>query len=400
MRDLFLLTLGAAVFGCSQAVYSQQSNPASPAPTQLSNTSDGGNLLGLPPLPVPVDNPQTPAKIALGDKLFHDKRFSIDGTISCATCHDAGKGFTDNLPVSAGHHGLTGTRNAPTVINAAFSKVQFWDGREPDLEGQSKQPFVNPVEAGLPNHQPILDIVREDPDYQAAFAEVFKVSGRQLTMDHVAKAIASFERSIVAGNSAFDRYYFKGDKTALTEQQQRGFQLFLGQGRCISCHTIEQDHALFSDSRFHNIGIGINAVQQDLPRLTQAFFEAKIRGGDVDKMVLTDKKSSELGRFAVNDSFNDIGAFKTPTLRNIALTAPYMHDGSLKTLKDVVNHYNNGGVTPAGAPVNAFLSGGIRPLNLTDVQIDELVAFMDALTSNQYVKTGTTVGAQAGGSHE
>lgn len=400
MRHLFLLTLGAAVFGCSQAVYSQQSNPASPAPTQLSNTSDGGNLLGLPPLPVPVDNPQTPAKIALGDKLFHDKRFSIDGTISCATCHDAGKGFTDNLPVSAGHHGLTGTRNAPTVINAAFSKAQFWDGREPDLEGQSKQPFVNPVEAGLPNHQPILDIVREDPDYKAAFAEVFKVNGRQLTMDHVSKAIASFERSIIAGNSAFDRYYFKGDKTALTEQQQRGFQLFLGQGRCISCHTIEQDHALFSDSRFHNIGIGINAVQQDLPRLTQAFFEAKIRGGDVDKMVLTDKKSSELGRFAVNDSFNDIGAFKTPTLRNIALTAPYMHDGSLKTLKDVVNHYNNGGVTPAGAPVNAFLSGGIRPLNLTDVQIDELVAFMDALTSNQYVKTGTTVGAQAGGSHE
>lgn len=400
MRDLFLLTLGAAVFGCSQAVYSQQSNPASPAPAQLSNTSDGGNLLGLPPLPVPVDNPQTPAKIALGDKLFHDKRFSIDGTISCATCHDAGKGFTDNLPVSAGHHELTGTRNAPTVINAAFSKAQFWDGREPDLEGQSKQPFVNPVEAGLPNHQPILDIVREDPDYKAAFAEVFKVNGRQLTMDHVSKAIASFERSIIAGNSAFDRYYFKDDKTALTEQQQRGFQLFLGQGRCISCHTIEQDHALFSDSRFHNIGIGINAVQQDLPRLTQAFFEAKIRGGDVDKMVLTDKKSSELGRFAVNDSFNDIGAFKTPTLRNIALTAPYMHDGSLKTLKDVVNHYNNGGVTPAGAPVNAFLSGGIRPLNLTDVQIDELVAFMDALTSNQYVKTGTTVGAQAGGSHE
>ena len=402
MRHLFLLTLGAAVFGCSQAVYSRQSDPVSPAPAQAptSNTSADNNLLGLPPLPIPLNNPQTPAKIALGDKLFHDKRFSIDGTISCATCHDAGKGFTDNLPVSAGHHGLTGTRNAPTVINAAFSKSQFWDGREPDLESQSKQPFVNPVEAGLPNHQPILDIAREDPDYKAAFAEVFKVGGRQLTMDYVAMAIASFERSIVAGNSAFDRYYFKGDKTALTEQQQRGFQLFLGQGRCVSCHTIEQDHALFSDSRFHNIGIGINAVQQDLPRLTQAFFEAKIRGGDVDKIVLTDKKSSELGRFAVNDSFNDLGAFKTPTLRNIALTAPYMHDGSLKTLKEVVIHYNNGGVTPAGAQVNAFLSGGIRPLNLTDVQIDELVAFMEALTSDQYAKTGATVGVQTGGSHE
>jgi len=390
MRHLFLLTLGVAVFGCSQAAFSQQSGPANTDPTPaISN-----NLLGLPPVPVPANNPQTPAKIALGDKLFHDKRFSIDGTISCSSCHDAGKGFTDNLPVSVGHGGLTGTRNAPTVINAAFSKSQFWDGREPDLEGQSKQPFVNPVEAGLANHQPILDIVRSDPEYKAAFTEVFKVSGQQLIMDHVSKAIASFERSIVAGNSPFDRYYFKGDQTALTEQQQRGFQVFLAQGRCVSCHTIEQDHALFTDSRFYNIGVGINAIQQDVPRLAQAFLEAKARGGDVDQMVLTDKKSSELGRFAVTDGFNDLGAFKTPTLRNIALTAPYMHDGSLKTLKEVVTHYNNGGVTPVGAQVNAFLSGGIRPLNLTDAQINDLVAFMEALTSEQYAKSRPATGAQ------
>ncbi|MDP2903311.1 MAG: cytochrome c peroxidase [Methylovulum sp.] len=365
-----------------------------------SPVSDGSNLLGLPPVPVPANNPQTPAKIALGDKLFHDKRFSIDGTISCASCHDAGKGFTDNLPVSVGHHGLTGTRNAPTIINAAFHKSQFWDGREPDLEGQSRQPFVNPVEAGLPNHQPILDIARKDPEYQAAFVEVFKVSGQQLTLDHVAKAIASFERSIVAGNSPFDRYYFKGDKTALTGQQQRGFQVFLAQGRCVSCHTIEQDHALFTDSRFHNIGIGINAIQQDVPRLAQAFLEAKAHGGDVDQMVLTDKKSSELGRFAVTDGFNDLGAFKTPTLRNIALTAPYMHDGSLKTLKEVVAHYNNGGVTPADVQVNAFLSGGIRPLNLTDAQIDDLTAFMEALTSGQYATSKPATDASQGDHHE
>ena len=361
--------------------------------------SEANALLGLPPLPIPANNPQTPAKIALGDKLFHDQRFSIDGTISCASCHDDNKAFTDHLQVSVGHHGLTGTRNAPTVLNAAFYKSQFWDGREPDLEGQSKGPFINPVEAGLSNHQPILDIVSSDVDYKAAFAEVFNVSGEQLTMEHVSKAIASFERSLIAGNSPFDQFYFKGDKAALTEQQQRGFQLFLGQGRCVSCHTIEQDHALFTDSRFHNIGVGINAIQQDVPRLAQAFLEAKNKGGDVDQMVLTDKKSSELGRFAVTDGFNDMGAFKTPTLRNIALTAPYMHDGSLKTLKEVVIHYNNGGATPASAQINAFLSGGIRPLNLTDAQIDDLVAFLQSLTSAQYAKSAAAAATQ-GERHE
>lgn len=388
MRHLLLLVI--AVFNTTawgRAV-------DSPQPTA---SAQDNPLLGLPPLPIPADNPQTPAKIALGDKLFHDKRFSIDGGVSCANCHDASKAFTDNLPVSVGHHGLTGTRNAPTVINAAFYKAQFWDGREPDLEAQPKGPFVNPVEAGLANHEPILQIVRTDPDYQAAFKDVFNVDGDKLTMEHVSKAIASFERSLIAGNSAFDRFYFGGDTSALNEHQQLGLQVFLGQGRCVSCHTIEQDHALFSDSRFHNIGIGINAVQDDVPRLAQAFLEAKNKGGDVDQMVLTDKKSSELGRFAVTDRFDDLGAFKTPTLRNIALTSPYMHDGSLKTLKEVVIHYNNGGVTPVSAKVNDFLSGGIRPLNLTDAQIDDLVAFMESLTSAQFAQPAT---AAKGGSHE
>lgn len=358
----------------------------SPEPTTQNNGASIDNLLGLPEVPIPSDNPQSPAKIALGDKLFHDKRFSIDGTVSCAKCHDDDKAFTDNLPVSVGHHGLTGTRNAPTVINAAFYKSQFWDGREPSLEAQSKGPFVNPVEGGLPNHQPILDIIGNDPAYQSAFKEVFNVIDKQVTIDHVAKAIASFERTLVAGNSAFDRYYFKRHTVALNEQQQRGFKLFIGPGRCVSCHVIEQNQALFTDSRFHNIGIGINAVQQDITPLAQAFLDAKNKGGDVDKMVLTDKKSSELGRFAVSDALADIGGFKTPTLRNIALTAPYMHDGSLKTLKEVVIHYNNGGVTPAGGKVNDFLSGGIRPLSLTDAQIDDLVAFLQSLTSARYVK--------------
>jgi cytochrome c peroxidase len=348
------------------------------------SVTDENNLLGLPPLPIPANNPQTPAKIALGDKLFHDKRFSVDGTVSCANCHKEKLAFTDGLPVSVGHHGMTGTRNAPTVLNAAFNPSQFWDGREPDLEGQAKQPLINPVEHGLTNHKQVLEIVRTDPGYLATFQTVFDVSAKKLSINHVAQAIASFERTLVAGNSPFDRYYFKGQTDAMTASQIRGFELFTGQGRCVSCHTIEQDHALFTDGRFHNIGIGINHMQQDIPRLAQAFLGAKNKGGQVDAMVLTDKKSSELGRFAVTDELSQIGAFKTPTLRNIELTAPYMHDGSLKTLKEVMVHYNNGGVNKANDPVNDFLSGGIRTLNLTDPQLDDLVDFMKALTSSKF----------------
>jgi cytochrome c peroxidase len=267
------------------------------------------------------------------------------------------------------------------VLNAAYNKRQFWDGREPDLESQSKQPLINPVEHGLSNYEPILEIIRTDPYYQTAFQSVFGVAAKKVTIDHVAKAIASFERTLVSGDSAFDRYYFKRQADAMTEQQVRGFSLFVGEGRCISCHVIEQDQALFTDGQFHNIGIGINQIQQDVPRLAQAFQVAKSKGINVDVAVLSDKKSSELGRFAVTDELSQIGAFKTSTLRNIDLTAPYMHDGSLKTLKDVMNHYNNGGVTKKGDRVNDFLDGGIRPLNLTDAQMDDLVAFMKALTS-------------------
>lgn len=385
MRNFLLLIVGiTCLLACAQSADKPPLNSAEA--NSQAEPAAGHNQLGLPPVPIPANNPQSPAKIALGDKLFHDARFSVDGTVSCAKCHNEKQAFTDGMQFSLGHHGLTGTRNAPTVINAAFYLSQFWDGREPDLESQSKQPLINPVEHGLSSHQPVLDIVRQDPDYSAAFKSVFGVGAMQVTMDHVAKAIASFERTLISANSPFDRYYFNNEAAAMTDAQIRGFKLFIGQGRCVSCHVIEQDQALFSDSRFHNIGIGINKIQEDVPRLAKAFLEAKNKGGDVDVMVLTDKKSSELGRFAVTDELSQIGAFKTPTLRNIDLTAPYMHDGSLKTLRDVIVHYNNGGVGKTGDKVNPYLSGGIRPLNLTDPEIDDLVAFMQALTSPQYAK--------------
>lgn len=337
--------------------------------------------LGLPPVPIPADNPQTQAKIELGDKLFHDPRFSADGKVSCSTCHDRAKGFTDNLRVSKGFNDLTGTRNAPTVINSAYMTTLFWDGREPDLEGQSKQPSINPVEGGLPDHQPIIEILRTDPAYVKAFREVFDVAPEDITIDHYAKAIASFERTLVAGDSPFDRYFYGGDPKAMSEAAIRGFRVFTGQGRCVSCHTVEQTQALFTDNRFHNIGVGFKRIRGKENDIAAKFLAAKQGGADVDKTVLTDPDASELGRFAVSEDLTTVGAFKTPTLRNIDLTAPYMHDGSLKTLEDVVDFYNNGGREDENDPLSEFLSGGIRPLNLSDRQKADLVEFMKALTS-------------------
>lgn len=345
--------------------------------------------LGLPPLPVAHDNPQTPEKIALGEKLFNDKRFSSTGEVSCATCHDPKKAFTDSpLKTSEGINKMTGTRNAPTVINALYFNKQFWDGRSPSLEDQALHPFVNPVEMALKDHQPILKIVRSDPEYAAAFKSVFGKADDAITMTEVTRAIAAFERTVFSGNSPFDHWYFGGETDALTAAQKRGFDVFVNEGRCVSCHVVEQTQALFTDNRFYNIGVGINDIQGDVPELAGEFLHAEATLSEVDIKVLGDRKTSELGRFAITRGFDDLGSFKTPTLRNVAVTAPYMHDGSLATLKDVVVHYNNGGVTNEGDPVNDFLAGGIRPLNLTDEQIDDLVAFMEALTSPEFDNVG------------
>jgi cytochrome c peroxidase len=373
-RTLFGLLVAAGL--AATAVLAADATPARPP-------------LGLPPVPVPADNPQTPEKIALGDKLFHDKRFSSTKQVACDTCHEKAKAFTDSpLRVSEGikqgSRKLTGTRNAPTVVNAAYFTSMFWDGRSPSLEDQSQHPFVNPVEMGLKDHQPILKIVRSDPVYVRAFAQVFGKKGPQVTMTEVEQAIAAFERTQVAGDSPFDRYFYGGESKALTDPQKRGFDLFVNKGRCVSCHVIEQTQALFTDNRFHNVGVGINDIQKDVPDLAGAFLQAKATLAEVDKKVLGDKRTSELGRFAISREFEGLGAFKTPTLRNVAVTPPYMHDGSKKTLRDVIVHYNNGGVTKEGDPVNDFLSSGIRPLNLTDQEIDDLVSFMEALTSPQY----------------
>lgn len=340
--------------------------------------------LGLPPLPIPADNPQTSEKIALGDKLFHDTRFSSTGLISCETCHKKDKAFTDRLPVSEGIEGLKGTRNAPTLINAAYMQTQFLDGREPSLEAQSAQPFVNPVEMGLKNHDPILNIVLTDPEYVDQFKKVFGKSGDQITMKEVEQAIAAFERTLIAGDSPFDRYQYGGDNTSMSPGAIRGLEVFRGQGRCVSCHVIEQTQALFTNNRFHNIGVGFVKLKDNEQEVARAFLKSKREGANVDIEVLTKENNSELGRFAISEEIQDMSAFKTSTLRNVEKTAPYMHDGSLKTLEDVVKFYNNGGRLEETDPLTPYLDGGIRPLNLSDQQQADLVEFLKALTSPQF----------------
>ncbi len=187
--------------------------------------------LGLPEVPIPENNPQTPAKIALGDKLFHDTKFSSTGEVSCATCHESAKGFTDSpLVTSRGVNNQTGTRNAPTVLNAAFNKTQFWDGRSPSLEDQSQHPFVNPVEMGLVDHQSILETVNGDDNYIAAFKEVFGTNAGDITMDHVTLAIASFERTVVAGDSPWDRWYLPARKMRSTKRPGAVSRFFWSRG--------------------------------------------------------------------------------------------------------------------------------------------------------------------------
>jgi cytochrome c peroxidase len=304
--------------------------------------------------------------------------------VSCSTCHDKDKGFTDQLPVSEGIRKLKGTRNAPTVINATYLETQFWDGREPSLESQSAQPFLNPVEMGLENHGPILKIVRTDPEYVDLFKKAFGKSGDQVTMVEVQQALATFQRTLIAGNSPFDRYYYGGDKKAMSPAAVRGLDVFVGQGRCVSCHVIEQTQALFTDNRFHMIGVAAHQMPKDLDELSAAVEDVKKKGTDI--AVLSNTKTSSLGRYAVTRDLTDIGAFKTSTLRNIDLTAPYMHDGSLKTLKEVVQFYNNGGRLKESDPLPDLLSGGIRPLNLTEEQEADLVEFMKALTSPEFAR--------------
>jgi cytochrome c peroxidase len=326
---------------------------------------------------LPHDNPQTPAKIALGQKLFFEGRISADGQTACATCHDPDKGFTDRRATSKGIHDQIGHRNAPTVLNAMFNETQFWDGRAANLEQQALLPILNPIEMGRKSGDEVVAALAAIPEYASAFQRAF---GHAVTYADVGRAIAAYERAQVAFDSPFDRY-LAGDENALDAGQKRGWALFNGRGRCVSCHGLSPTRPSFSDDKFHNIGVA--AHKQNFATLAKKGLETLQRGSAeaVDRAAL-ETDLSELGRFLVTKQAADIGAFKTSGLRNTMVTAPYFHDGSADTLWDVLDHYNKGGVQ------NPYLDGGIERLGLSEAEIDDLVAFLASLTSDKFAALG------------
>jgi cytochrome c peroxidase len=296
--------------------------------------------LGLKPVPVPADNPMTPEKVELGKQLYFDPRLSCDDTISCASCHDPKKGWSNNSQFATGVRSQVGGRSAPTIINAAYSDLQFWDGRALRLEGQALGPIQNPIEMDHKLDDCVAKL-NKIPGYKQQFQKVF---GTDVTAENIAKAIASFERTVVSGNAPFDKFK-AGDAGALSAAAQRGMKLFFGKAHCSACHSGPN----FSDESFHNIGIGMAAAKPDL------------------------------GRYEVTKVAGDKGAFKTPTLREVARHPPYMHDGSLKTLEDVVDHYDKGGIS------NPQLDEEIFALKLTSDEKADLITFLkEGLSSSDY----------------
>jgi len=312
---------------------------------------------------IPPDNPVTPDKVALGRQLYFDKRISGDGTVSCATCHDPAKGFSDGKKVSEGVGGKKGTRNAPTILNAVFNEFQFWDGRASTLEEQAKGPMINPVEMGMASHDAVVQVVRADAGYRAEFQKLF---GREATIEDIVAAIATFERAALTGESPFDRFV-ASDKSALSASAQRGWELWNGKARCNTCHPFGEATPNFSDNKFHNIGVSVQG--RDFAAIARRASETP----DPQQLAFH-PDFTELGRYVATRQPKDIGAFKTPGLRDVALTAPYMHDGSQSTLPDVVSFYDKGG------EANPYLDGGIVPLKLTEQEKQDLVAFMESLT--------------------
>jgi cytochrome c peroxidase len=343
------------------------------------------NAAGAPPgvdpqawskIYLPPGGEPTADRIALGRKLYFDTRLSKDGTVACATCHDVSRGFTDHRNVSEGIGDHLGRRSAPTTMNAALLQSMFWDGRAPSLEEQAKLPILNPIEMGHPDAASAVAAIGGDSAYQDLFEKAY---GRAPNYDDLGRAIASFERTLIFLDAPFDRFA-AGDAKAMSPAAQRGFALFNGKARCVSCHMINASNPLGTDNLFHNIGV--SARKQNFEALAQQALGA-LQGGAgveaVDKLALqTDM--SELGRFIVTKNRGDIGAFKTEQLRNIGLTAPYMHDGSLRTLWDVMDHYNKGGET------NPYLDGGIEPLSLSEDEINDVVAFLFSLTDTRFAR--------------
>lgn len=333
--------------------------------------------LGLPPVPVPANNPITDEKVQLGKKLFFDRRLSINDTFSCAMCHIPEQGFTNHeIEKAVGVEGRSGRRNAPTIYNVAYMERLFHDGREIHLEDQAWAPLLARNEMAMTSIGHVIEKVRGIKEYKGLFEEAF--DGKPANVLTIGQALASYQRTLTSGNSSFDRWYYGKDEKAISSQAKRGFKLFMGKAHCVGCHSVNEEYALFTDNQLHNTGIGYDdsmgtgLIAKEVLIAPGTYATVKKRHLDLVGF----KPIGDLGYYEVTQDPDDRWKYRTPSLRNIALTGPYMHNGALHTLHDVIEFYRVGGIP------NVTQSPLMRPLDLTDEDVDDLVAFMETLTGD------------------
>jgi cytochrome c peroxidase len=336
----------------------------------LSETFAAGTL-GLPRLPAPAT-----ALADLGGQLFFDRRLSINGTLSCAMCHVPEQGFTVNeLRTSVGMEGVSLRRNAPTLLNVAYVRNLFVDGRASSLEVQALQPMVHPDEMANPDLASVMRRIASLAEYRLPFVRAF--GSANPTPARVSAALAAYERTLIAGDSPFDRWRYADQADAISDRARRGFALFVEHG-CAQCHSVGPRDALFSDGLFHNTGV---QTRSDARRNTGATFtlipglQARFDADVLRRIGVPD--APDEGRYEVTRREADRRAFRTPSLRNVALTAPYMHDGSLATLADVIDFYAQG-----GSPADPRQDPRIKALALSSDDRVALTEFLEALTSD------------------
>jgi cytochrome c peroxidase len=314
------------------------------------------NLSPIGAVPIPANNSQTPEKIELGKKLFFDRRLSGDGTMSCSTCHDPKQGFSDGLATSLSYPTTKNWRNSPTLINVAYQKDLFHDGRSHSLEEQALFPMMSAFEMNQ-NLDFLEEEIRAVPEYRQAFTAVFGDS--ETTRERIAQAIASFQRTLVSAKAPVDKF-LEGDDKALSPEAQKGYAIFTGKGGCISCHS----GPILSDGKYHALMVEEPPESRDDPRLAATRrFVAKVSAYEDFRNLQEDP-----GRFLVTKSPRDWKAFRTPTLREVASTGPYMHNGRYQQLQEVVEFFNSGG----GAGNEA-----LKPLSLSDEEKAQLHVFLE-----------------------
>lgn len=367
---LLILLAGTAAFAASK-------DNVEPWAQRAAERARSGHA-GLPPLPESATAKLTPAAVALGRKIFFDRRLSLNGTISCGMCHVPEQAFANNeLATAVGFEGRTVKRNSPTLINIGALQVLFHDGRDEALETQFVGPLVAANEMANPSVGQVVMRLRSLPDYAGMFEKAF---GAPASLDSIGASLAAYQRSLVGRPSRFDRWRYLGESEALSEEERRGFALFTGKAGCAQCHTIAERHALLTDQRFHDTGyLWRREQQRQWPESAELVEVVPGVSYQLSRALIDsvgETRPSDLGRYEVTLDPADSWKLRTPSLRNVALTSPYMHDGGLRTLADVVAFYDRGGEPHDGQ------SPHVRPLGLTDEESRALVTFLGTLTSS------------------